>query len=173
MSNVIDTQTGEIIDEVNSGHFRNGTDDTVKVAIDVKPGETVRPYKARKFSKSAEFTMVFHGSTRELVRKRSLSDDEKSLLFSLLIYLDYDQYAKDESAFFFNVNRIAELMGWSRARAGRVLESLCSPNKKLLGYTTVGKAKYYMMNPNFIYRGDTSGLQSAIRMFEQSALDDE
>jgi hypothetical protein len=173
VSNVIDTSTGEIIDEIESGHFRNNTDTARTVAIEVAPGQTVKPFKAKKFARSAEFTMVFHGSNRELVRKRVLTDDEKSLLFSLLIYLDYDQYAKDEESFFFNVNRIAALMGWSRARAGRVLDSLCSRNKKLLGFTTVGKAKYYMLNPNFIYRGDTSGLQTAIRLFEQSALDDE
>jgi hypothetical protein len=171
MSNVINTQTGEIIDEVSSGHFRNNLDEAITVAIEVKPGETVKPFKARKFSKTHDFTMVFHGSTRELVRSRALADDEKAVLFSLLIYLDYDQYVKDEDAFFFNVNRAAELMGWSRHRCGRVLESLRS--KRLMGATTIGRAKYYMLNPTFIYRGDTASLAAAVRLFEQAAEDDE
>jgi hypothetical protein len=139
--------------------------------MDVKPGEQVNVGRPKKFEKAAEFTMVFHGSTRELVRSKALADDEKSLLFSLLIYLDYDQYVKDEDAFFFNVIRAAELMGWSRARCGRVLESL--RKKRLLGITTIGRAKYYMLNPRFIYRGDTASLASAVRLFDQSAEDNE
>lgn len=171
MDAIVRTDTGEIVDEITSGSFRNNTQETKTVAIDVKPGETVKPFKPRKFSKMAEFTMVFHGSTRELVRSKALADDEKSLLFSLLIYLDYDQYVKDEEAFFFNVNRAADLMGWSRHRCGRVLESL--RKKRLIGTTTIGRAKYYMLNPAFIYRGDTSALGTAIKLFEQAAVDGE
>ncbi|MGF9711639.1 hypothetical protein [Paenibacillus naphthalenovorans] len=68
---------------------------------------------------------------------------------------------------YFNVNRVADLMGWSRHRTGRVLESL--RKKRLVGTTNIGRAKYYMLNPSFIYRGDTSGLQAAVRLFEQAA----
>lgn len=173
MSNVINTSTGEIIDEITSGHFRNNLDEAVTVAIEVGPGETVKPFKPRKFSKMAEFTMVFHGSNRELIRSKTLADDEKALLFSLLVYLDYDQYVKDESAMFFNVNRVADLMGWSRHRAGRVLDALTAKDKRLLGYTHIGRAKYYMLNPHFIYRGDTSALGTAVKLFEQAAQDSE
>jgi len=171
MSNVIDTSTGEIIDEVNARHFRNSTSEAQRVVMDVQPGDQVNVGKPKKFARAAEFTMVFHGSTRELVRSKALSDDEKSLLFSLLIYLDYDQYVKDEERFFFNVNRAAELMGWSRHRCGRVLEAL--RKQRLIGVTSVGRAKYYMLNPAFIYRGDTSGHESAVKLFEQAAVDDE
>jgi len=170
LNNVIDPETGEIIDVIQSRGYRNGTDEAQQVLITVKPGETVMPSKPKKFAKHAEFTMVFHGSTRELVRSKKLADDEKSLLFSLLIYLDYDQYVKDEDSFFFNVIRAAELMGWSRHRCGRVLESLRT--KRILGTTTIGRAKYYMLNPAFIYRGDTASLSAAVRLFEQSAEDD-
>jgi len=171
LSNVIDTATGEIIDAVSARHFRNGTNEVKRVVVDVKKGEQVNVGRPKRFEKRAEFTMVFHGSTRELVRSKTLADDEKSLLFSLLIYLDYDQYVKDEDAFFFNVNRAAELMGWSRHRCGRVLETL--RKKRLIGVTTIGRAKYYMLNPAFIYRGDTSSHASAVRLFEQAAEEDE
>jgi hypothetical protein len=171
VENVIDPHTGEVIDVIKSQGFRNGTEETQRILIDVKPGEQVRASKPKKFAKHAEFTMVFHGSTRELVRSKTLSDDEKSLLFSLLIYLDYDQYVKDEEAFFFNVNRAAELMGWSRRRCGEVLESLRT--KRLIGTTTIGRAKYHMLNPAFVYRGDTAGLASAVRLFDQAAEDAE
>lgn len=169
MDAIINTETGEIIDSV-SGGFRNNTDEAKTIAVEVKPGETVKPFKAKSFARHAEFTMVFHGSTRELVRSKALADDEKSVLFSLLIYLDYDQYVKDEDSFFFNVNRAAELMGWSRHRTGRVLESLRT--KRLVGITTIGRAKYYLLNPAFIYRGDTASLAAAVRLFEQAAEDD-
>lgn len=171
MSNVIDTSTGEIIDEISVRQFRNGTGDAKRVVMDVGEGEQVTVGKPKKFSKAAEFTMVFHGSTRELVRSKALADDEKSLLFSLLIYLDYDQYVKDEEHFFFNVNRAAELMGWSRRRCGGVLESLRI--KRIVGTTTIGTAKYHMLNPAFIYRGDTASLASAMRLFDQAAVDSE
>lgn len=169
-SNVVDTSTGEIIDEITTRNFRNNSDGEKTVVMTVGSGEQVNVGKPKKFTKSAEFTMVFHGSTRELVRTKALADDEKSLLFSLLIYLDYDQYVKDEERFFFNVNRAAELMGWSRRRCGVVLESL--RKKRIIGTTAVGRVKYHMLNPAFIYRGDTSGLASAVRLFEQAAVDD-
>lgn len=171
MSSIINTETGEVIDEVSTKRFRNNTDAEQTVVMTISAGEQVNVNRPRKFVKSAEFTMVFHGSTRELVRSKTLTDDEKSLLFSLLVYLDYDQYVKDEESFFFNVIRAAELMGWSRARCGRVLESL--RKKRILGTTMIGRAKYYMLNPRFIYRGDTAGLASAVRLFEQSAEDSE
>jgi hypothetical protein len=167
---VINPQTGEIIDVIHTQGFRNNTNDTQSVVINVKPGESVRPTKPKKFVKHAEFTMVFHGSNRELVREKRLSDDEKALLFSVLIYLDYDQYVKDEENFYFNVKRVAELMAWDRNRTARVLESLRT--KRLVGNTTIGRAKYYMLNPRFIYRGDTSGLTAAVRLFDQAAEDD-
>ena len=170
MSTVIDTETGEVIDEVSARQFRNGTDGNHRVVMDVKPGEQVSVGKPKKFVKHAEFTMVFHGSTRELVRSKTLADDEKSLLFSLLIYLDYDQYVKDEDRFFFNVNRAAELMGWSRRRCGEVLESL--RKNRLIGTTAVVRVKYHMLNPAFIYRGDTSSHASAVRLFDQAAVDE-
>lgn len=168
MNNVIDPQTGEIIDVIEARGYRNGTDETQRVAIDVKPGETVRPFKAKKFERQ-DFTMVFHASNRELVRERRLTDDEKSLLFSVLIYLDYDQYVKDEDNFYFNVSRVSSLMRWDRHRTGRTLESL--RKKRLIGNTTIGRAKYYMLNPSFIYRGDTASLAAAVRLFEQAAED--
>jgi len=170
MTTVVDVQTGEMLDVSGSKKYRNGTDSAQQVVMSVAPGEQVSASKPKKFSKHAEFTMVFHGSTRELVRSKTLGDDEKALLFSLLIYLDYDQYVKDEDAFFVNVNRAADLMGWSRQRTGRVLETLRT--KRLIGTTTIGRAKYYMLNPRFIFRGDTSSLASAVRLFEQAALDD-
>jgi len=170
VENVVDPSTGEIIDVIQTQGFRNGTEETHRILIDVKPGEQVRTAKPKKFVKHAEFTMVFHGSNRELVREKRLSDDEKALLFSVLIYLDYDQYVKDEDNFYFNVGRVAELMAWDRNRTARVLESL--RKKRLVGNTTIGRAKYYMLNPAFIYRGDTSRLAAAVRLFEQAAEDD-
>lgn len=166
----VDHETGELLDVVETRAFRNNTDVPQRVVMEARPGETLRATKPKAFVKHAEFTMVFHGSTRELIRAKSLGDDEKSLLFSLLVYLDYDQYVKDERLFYFNNVRVAELMGWSAHRAGRVLESLRT--KRLLGTTTIGRAKYYMLNPTFIYRGDTSNLASAVRLFEQAAEDD-
>lgn len=171
MNNVVDMQTGELIDVIESKKFRNGTTATQRIVMDVNPGEQINAGKPKKFVKHAEFTMVFHGSTRELVRSKKLNDDEKALLFSVLIYLDYDQYVKDEEHFFFNGVRVAELMGWSRQRAARALDGL--HRKRLVGTTDIGRAKYYMLNPAFIYRGDTSGLASAVRLFEQAAEDGE
>jgi len=170
MTTVVDVQTGEMMDVIGTKRYRNGTAETQRVVMDVAPGEQINTGKPKKFAKHEEFTMVFHGSTRELVRSKTLGDDEKALLFSLLVYLDYDQYVKDEEAFYINVNRAADLMGWSRQRTGRVLESLRV--KRLIGTTTIGRAKYYLLNPRFIYRGDTSGLASAVRLFEQAAEDD-
>ncbi|WP_337102349.1 hypothetical protein [Paenibacillus sp. YIM B09110] len=170
VENVVDPQTGEIIDVIHTQGFRNGTEETQRVLIDVKPGEQVRASRPKKFVKHAEFTMVFHASNRELVREKQITDDEKALLFSVLIYLDYDQYVKDEENFYFNVKRVAELMAWDRNRTARVLESL--RKKRLVGNTTIGRAKYYMLNPRFIYRGDTSGLTAAVRLFDQAAEDD-
>ncbi|WCK53850.1 hypothetical protein PP175_21410 [Aneurinibacillus sp. Ricciae_BoGa-3] len=157
-------------DQINARSFQNNMPETVKVSVEVKPGESIKAFRPRIF-KNFDFTMVFHANNRELVRNKKLSDDEKSLLFSLLIYLDYDQYVKDESAMFFNVGRVAELLGWSRQRAGRVLEGLCSHSKRLLAYTKIGREKYYMLNPHFIFRGDTSSMDTAIKLFEQSAID--
>ncbi|WP_025846513.1 hypothetical protein [Brevibacillus agri] len=173
MSQYVDRETGEIVDVIESGHFHNGTDEARKVVVEVAPGQRVRPFRPKKFEKMHEFTMVFHASNREMVRNKRLSDDEKSLLFSILIFLDYDQYVKDEQSFYFNVNRVAELMGWSRQRAARVLDGLTSRDKRLLGMTKIGREKYYMLNPNFIYRGDTSVLATAVKLFEQAAIDNE
>lgn len=142
-----------------------------KVVVEVAPGQRVRAFKPKKFEKMHEFTMVFHASNREMVRNKRLTDDEKSLLFSILIFLDYDQYVKDEQSFYFNVNRVAELMGWGRNRTGRILEEL--RKKKIVGSTNIGKSKYYMLNPSFIYRGDTSVLATAVRLFEQAAQETE
>lgn len=173
MSTYVNVETGELIDELSARAYRNGTDGETKVAVTLRPGEQITKVKPKAFDKRNDFTMVFHASNRELIRKKALSDDEKSLLFSLLIFLDYDQYAKDEQAFFFNVGRVAELMGWSRQRAGRILDGLCARDKRLIAYTRIGREKYYMFNPNFIYRGDTSALRTAIRLFEQAAIDED
>jgi hypothetical protein len=169
----VNAETGEIVDVIESGHFHNGTDEARKVIVEVAPGQRVKPFRPKKFEKIHDFTMVFHASNRELVRNKRLSDDEKSLLFSILIFLDYDQYVKDEQSFYFNVNRVAELMGWSRQRTSRVLDGLCAREKRLLGCTKIGREKYYMLNPHFIYRGDTSVLATAVKLFEQAALDNE
>lgn len=45
VENVIDPQTGEIIDVIQTQGFRNGTEDTQRILIDVKPGEQVRASK--------------------------------------------------------------------------------------------------------------------------------
>ncbi|QIC06117.1 hypothetical protein GOP56_11140 [Brevibacillus sp. 7WMA2] len=169
----MDVTTGEILDVVESGHFHNGTTEPQKVLVDVSPGQRVRSYRPKKFDRTHDFTMVFHANNRDLVRNKRLTDDEKSLLFSILIFLDYDQYVKDEQSFYFNVNRVADLMGWSRQRAARVLDGLCSRDKRLLGCTKIGREKYYMLNPHFIYRGDTSVLATAVKLFEQAAVDND
>jgi hypothetical protein len=74
---------------------------------------------------------------------------------------------------FFNVKRAADLMGWNRNKTGRVLDSLCERDKRLMGFTKIGREKYYMLNPHFIYRGETSALGTAIKLFEQAAIDEE
>lgn len=173
MTKIVDTETGELIQGVDSESFRNNTQEPVRVVMKVAPGQLVKPIKPKAFKRNVDFTMVFHASNRELVRNKRLSDDEKSLLFSLLVYLDYDQYVKDEKSMFFNVSRAAELLGWGRNKTGRVLDGLCAKNKRLIGYTRIGREKYYMLNPNFIFRGDTSTLETSIKLFEQAAIDEE
>ena len=169
----VNRETGELAAELKEKAFKNNTKTDAKVTVNVKPGEMVRPFKPKKFKKSFDFTMVFHADSRELIRNKKLTDDEKALLFSLLVYLDYDQYVKDEKAIFFNVSRVTDLMGWSRRRTGLVLKGLTQRRKRLLGYTQIGREKYYMLNPHFIYRGTTQGLETAVKLFNQATLDED
>ena len=120
----------------------------------------------KQSQKGAYFTKVFIAATKKLTP--ILQPNEKSFLFDVLPYLDYDtNFIVDAQQQRLNLKGIADLHGMSERQVVRILNSL--EEKLVIQRKTVGQNTYVYLNPQYFYR-KTGTPPSSSRILPHSSI---
>lgn len=173
----VDEITGEIkqIPVIVDGEsFVNNGDTDITVTIKVPPGQSVKPRKRgsrpHEYKDVDSFVKVFQDQIQQMIVKGELSDDEKSVLFTLIFFISgYDGSIKFNGDDM-NVKKLFELLKWKKIdRLYPVLKSLEA--KGIIKRIKDGNKALIRINPLYMCRGNATKRTVQIKTFNMKKVE--